>query len=45
MDVTTLRIAATIACLAVFLAIVYWACARRNRPAFDEAAAIPFQQD
>jgi cytochrome c oxidase cbb3-type subunit IV len=45
MDVTTLRIAATIACFAVFVGIVYWTFARRNRPVFDEAAVIPFQQD
>jgi len=45
MDVTSLRIAATIACFVVFLAIVCWACARRNRAGFEEAAAIPFQQD
>jgi cytochrome c oxidase cbb3-type subunit 4 len=45
MDVTTLRIAATLACFAVFVGILYWAFARRNRAAFDEAARIPFEQD
>jgi cytochrome c oxidase cbb3-type subunit IV len=45
MDVNTLRILATIACFAVFVGILYWTFARRNRAAFDEAAAIPFQQD
>jgi cytochrome c oxidase cbb3-type subunit IV len=45
MDVTTLRIAATIACFALFLGITVWACARRQRPAFEEAARIPFTQD
>jgi cytochrome c oxidase cbb3-type subunit IV len=45
MDVTTLRIAATLASFAVFIGILYWAFARRNRSRFEEAAAIPFQQD
>ncbi len=45
MDITTLRIAATLACLATFIGILGWAYARRNRGAFDEAARIPFQQD
>ena len=45
MDVTTLRIAATLACFALFAAILYWAFARGNRARFDEAAHIPFQQD
>jgi cytochrome c oxidase cbb3-type subunit 4 len=45
MDVTTLRIVATLASFATFVAIVYWAYARRNREAFDEAARIPFDQD
>ena len=45
MDVTTLRIAATLASFAIFLGILYWAYARRNRARFEEAAGIPFQQD
>jgi cytochrome c oxidase cbb3-type subunit IV len=45
MDVTTLRIAATLACFAVFAGIIYWAFARRNQGRFDEAARIPFEQD
>ena len=45
MDVTTLRIAATLACMAIFIGILYWAFARRNQARFDEAAQIPFQQD
>ena len=44
-DITTLRIAATVACFVVFLGIVAWACARRNAPAFEEAARLPFEQD
>ncbi|ROZ75437.1 cbb3-type cytochrome c oxidase subunit 3 [Ramlibacter sp. WS9] len=45
MDVTTLRIAATLACFAVFTGILFWAFARRNRGRFDEAARIPFEQE
>lgn len=45
MDITTLRIAATLACMAIFAGILYWAFARRNQARFDEAAQIPFQQD
>ena len=45
MDVTTLRIAATLVSFATFLAIVAWAYARRNRAAFDEIAQIPFVED
>jgi len=45
MDVTTLRIVATLACFAVFIGILYWTYSGRNRARFDEAADIPFQQD
>ncbi|NPC56987.1 cbb3-type cytochrome oxidase subunit 3 [Caenimonas soli] len=45
MDVTTLRIAATLASFITFLAIAWWAYSRGNRSRFDEAAGIPFQQD
>jgi len=45
MDITTLRIAATIACFAVFIGILAWAYSRRNRSEFDRAAQIPFDQD
>ncbi|HZY20240.1 MAG TPA: cbb3-type cytochrome c oxidase subunit 3 [Ramlibacter sp.] len=45
MDVTTLRIAATLACFATFIAIFAWAYARSNRARFEEDAHIPFQQD
>ncbi len=44
-DVTTLRIAATLASFGTFIAIAAWAYARRNRGRFDEAADIPFQHD
>jgi cytochrome c oxidase cbb3-type subunit IV len=45
MDLTTLRIAATLACFAIFLGILYWTFARRNRARFEEAAQLPFEQD
>ena len=45
MDITTLRIASTLLCLATFLGIAAWAYASRNRQRFEEDAAIPFQQD
>jgi cytochrome c oxidase cbb3-type subunit 4 len=41
MDITTMRIVATLASLACFVGIWWWAYARRNRP-FDEAAQLPF---
>ena len=45
MDVTTLRIAATLACFAVFVGILAWTFARRQRAGFEQAARIPFTQD
>jgi len=44
-DITTLRVAATVACFAVFIGIVVWAWSRRNAKAFQEAARLPFEQD
>ena len=45
MDITTLRIAATLASFATFIGILVWAFLRRNRAGFDEAAQLPFEQD
>ena len=45
MDITTLRILATLACFATFVGIVCWAYAGRNRERFDQDARIPLQQD
>ncbi|NML45218.1 cbb3-type cytochrome c oxidase subunit 3 [Ramlibacter sp. G-1-2-2] len=45
MDVTTLRIIATVASFVTFVGIMAWAWARRNRAAFEEAGRIPFDQD
>jgi cytochrome c oxidase cbb3-type subunit IV len=41
MDLTTLRIIATVACFLAFVGIVVWAYSRR----FDEAARLPLDQD
>ena len=45
MDITSLRVAATLLCFATFLGIAWWAYSVRNRERFDEAARIPFEQD
>ena len=45
MDITTLRILATLASFATFLAIACWAYSRGNRERFERDALIPFQQD
>jgi cytochrome c oxidase cbb3-type subunit IV len=45
MDVTTLRIVATLACFATFIGIFAWAYARGNRARFEEDARIPLQDD
>ncbi|MFT4265694.1 MAG: cbb3-type cytochrome c oxidase subunit 3 [Xenophilus sp.] len=45
MDLTFLREAATVICFVLFLGIVAWAYAGRNRARFEEAAQLPFEQD
>ena len=45
MDINTLRIAATVACFVVFVGILVWTYARRNRAGFDHAAHIPFNEE
>lgn len=45
MDVTTLRIAATLASFFTFIGILIWAYSRKNATSFDEAARLPFEQD
>lgn len=42
MDITELRIFFTLASFLTFLAIVAWAYSDRRRPAFEEAANLPF---
>ncbi len=45
MDVTTMRIIATLAAFATFIGIVIWAWSRGNKKRFEEAARLPFEQD
>jgi cytochrome c oxidase cbb3-type subunit 4 len=45
MDVTTLRILATLASFATFIGICAWAWSRSRRDSFEEAARLPFEQD
>lgn len=45
MDITTLRIAATICSFIAFVGIWVWAFSSRNKTQFDEAAQLPFLQD
>jgi cytochrome c oxidase cbb3-type subunit IV len=45
MDITTMRILATLLSFSVFIGIAAWAYSRRNKDRFDEAAALPFQND
>ncbi|MDF1485344.1 CcoQ/FixQ family Cbb3-type cytochrome c oxidase assembly chaperone [Ramlibacter sp. H39-3-26] len=44
MDITFLRVAATVVSFATFLGIVAWAYSRRNAERFREAAQLPFEQ-
>ena len=44
-DITTLRIAATLASFITFIGILVWAGVGCNRRSFDEAARLPFEQD
>lgn len=45
MDITTLRVAATVASFITFIGIMVWAFSRGNAARFEEAAALPFLQD
>jgi cytochrome c oxidase cbb3-type subunit 4 len=45
MDLTTLRIGATVACFLVFMGILVWTFSRHNIRRFEEAAQLPFEQD
>ena len=45
MDISTMRIFATVASLICFLGIWFWAYMRRNQARFDEAAQLPFIED
>lgn len=45
MDITTMRIFATVASMVCFVGIAWWTYSRRNKERFDEAAQLPFEQD
>ena len=45
MDITTMRIVATLASMACFIGIFLWAWSGRNRAHFDEAGRLPFADD
>lgn len=45
MDLTSLRVAATLACFLLFVGIVAWTLLRSNTRRFEEAANLPFEQD
>ncbi|HYF20292.1 MAG TPA: cbb3-type cytochrome c oxidase subunit 3 [Ramlibacter sp.] len=45
MDITTMRVVATLASFAVFIGIFAWAYARKHQARFDEAARLPFEQE
>ncbi len=45
MDITTLRIVATLVSFASFIGIVIWVLDRRKTQRFEEAAQLPFQED
>ena len=45
MDVNDLRIVVTVLSLLVFLGLLGWVAQARHRPAFDEAACMPLDDE
>jgi len=45
MDVNALRTAVTLLSLVLFIGLMVWTSLRRNTPAFEEAAALPFADE
>jgi cytochrome c oxidase cbb3-type subunit 4 len=45
MDITTLRIIATLLSFVTFIGILVWAWSRRRAQAFEAASRLPFEQD
>jgi cytochrome c oxidase cbb3-type subunit 4 len=35
----------TLVFIAVYVAIVWWACSRHNKQMFEEASRLPFEED
>jgi cytochrome c oxidase cbb3-type subunit 4 len=44
-DITILRIAATLASFVTFIGILVWAYSRRRAADFEAASLLPFEQD
>jgi cytochrome c oxidase cbb3-type subunit 4 len=42
MDINDFRVVLTVLTFIVFVAIVVWACSRKRKRDFDEAAMLPF---
>lgn len=45
MDINSIRSLVTVLSLVAFLGIVLWAWSAKRKPAFDEAAQLPFADD
>ena len=45
MDITTMRVAATLVSFATFIGIWVWAFSRRHAARFEEAAQLPFEEE
>lgn len=45
MDITTMRIVATLASMVCFIGIWVWAYLGSNKDRFDEAARVPFEHE
>ncbi|WP_235272657.1 cbb3-type cytochrome oxidase subunit 3 [Methylotenera versatilis] len=43
MNITDLRIVATVACFVAFIGIWIWAWSKRHKNNFNEAANLPFE--
>ena len=44
LDINTLRIVVTVLSFAAFLGIVVYAASARNKPRFEAAARLPFEE-
>jgi cytochrome c oxidase cbb3-type subunit 4 len=45
MDITTLRIGATLLSFVTFIGIFVWAWSRSNAAGFEEASRLPFEDE
>ena len=44
MDITTMRVTATVISFITLIGIMVWAFSRRNAARFEEAAQLPFEE-